>query len=177
MLGGNSLPPLTPLQILSEIQKNIDVQNFNITQKLVDELKTHHNNSLQRGLAGLIYAKALVADDQIESAETELRSLLEHFDSGVSWLARIRLVGLLLDLSRPAEVNELIPERIPPEWIALASDRKGDAFRALGKFDEAEKMWVRALNAYKLDNSQMSAAVMVSKKIATLRSEVIDAAE
>ena len=161
-------------RILSEIQENIDIQNFEITKKLIVELKNNYDDSLQRGLAGLMYAKALVADDQIEAAENELRSLLEHFDSGVSWLARIRLVGLLLDLRRPSEAAKLIPESIPPEWTALANDRKGDAFSALGKFDEAEKLWGKALKAYSLDSSQLVAANMVSKKLATLKSEVID---
>ena len=158
--------------LLINVEKNINNQNLSIALELLKKLSTKHENSLQRGLGGLIVAKALIADERKQDAEKEFRSLIKNTNSGISWLARIRLAGLLLDMNRPGDVLNIIPEDIPAQWAGLASDRRGDALQAIGRSKEAQKMWEKALVAYENDGLQLAAAKIVSRKIATINSSL-----
>ncbi len=158
--------------LLINVEKNINNQNLVIALELLKKLSTEHENSLQRGLGGLIVAKALIAEGRKQDAEKEFRSLINNTNSGISWLARIRLAGLLLDLNRPGDVLKIIPEDIPAQWIGLASDRRGDALQAIGRSKDAQKMWEKALVAYENDGLQVAAAKIISRKIATVNSSL-----
>lgn len=159
--------------LLINVEKNINNQKLDIAVELVKKLSAKHEDSLQRGLGGLMIAKALFAEGRKEDAEKEFRSLVTNSNSGISWLAKIRLAGLLLDMNRPGDVLDVIPEEIPTQWIGLASDRRGDALYAVGRNEDAKKMWERALIAYNKDGLQLAAAKIVSRKIATINSSLL----
>ena len=136
---------------------------------ITNELAKKYSSYPQRGLAGLVLSKALVFDDRQEEAEKQLRSLL-NIDSDVSWVARVRLAGLLLDMNKPVEALDILPEKIPPIWTGIVSDRRGDVLMALGKKAEARSAWVRALEVYSSDRAEGVARNMIMMKLATIDS-------
>ena len=119
-------------KLLSSVQEAVEEQKIDDAILITNELAKKYSSYPQRGLAGLVLSKALVFDDRQEEAEKQLRSLL-NIDSDVSWVARVRLAGLLLDMNKPVEALNILPEKIPPIWVAIVSDRRGDVLMALGK--------------------------------------------
>ena len=159
-------------KLLSSMQVAVEEQKIDDAILITNELSKKFSSYPQRGLAGLILSKALVFDDRNEEAEKQLRDLL-NFDSDVSWVARVRLAGLLLDMNKPVEALNILPEKIPSVWVGIVSDRKGDVLMALGKKDEARIAWSRALEFYGTDRAEGVARNMIKMKLATIDSSQV----
>lgn len=156
-------------KLLSSVQEAVEEQKIDDAILITNELAKKYSSYPQRGLAGLVLSKALVFDDRQEEAEKQLRSLV-NIDSDVSWVARVRLAGLLLDMNKPVEALDILPEKIPPIWTGIVSDRRGDVLMALGKKAEARSAWVRALEVYSSDRAEGVARNMIMMKLATIDS-------
>ena len=91
------------------MQEAVEEQKIDDAILITNELSNKYSSYPQRGLAGLVLSKALVFDDRKEEAEKQLRSLLD-INSDVSWVARVRLAGLLLDMNKPVEA--LVPQQV-----------------------------------------------------------------
>ncbi len=154
-------------KLLSSVEQSVEEQKIDDAILITNELSKNYASYLQAGLAGLILSKALVFDDRVEEAEFQLRKLL-NFNSEVSWIARVRLAGLLLDMNKPAEALEILPEEIPAIWTGIVSDRRGDVLLALGKKNEAKRAWLKALDGYGKDGAGGIAGNMVKMKLATI---------
>ena len=153
-------------KILTNLEKNIEAQNTDIALRLYQEISKDYPNTLQAGLAGLLIAKSLISDGQRDKAASILDELTKN--SQVKWLAIIRLSNVLLDLNRPGEVIEIIPEIIPDHWVGIVVDRRGDAFATLGDFESAKKDWLRALSFYDANPSNQDVTRFISRKLATI---------
>ena len=156
-------------KLLSSVQEAVEEQKIDDAILITNELAKKYSSYPQRGLAGLVLSKALVFDDRQEEAEKQLRSLV-NIDSDVSWVARVRLAGLLLDMNKPVEALDIFLEKIPPIWTGIVSDRRGDVLMALGKKAEARSAWVRALEVYSSDRAEGVARNMIMMKLATIDS-------
>lgn len=96
-----------------------------------------------RGL--LVAAQALQARGEHDAAADLLRWVADSSpDKALSYVARLRLAGLMLDLGRPDEGLRLL-DAAPPEFAALYADRRGDILLAQGKVEEAGTQWRQAL--------------------------------
>ena len=157
-------------KILTNLEKNLEGQNTDIALRLYQEMSDDYPNTLQAGLAGLLIAKSLISDGQRDKAASILTELTNN--SQVKWLAIVRLSNILLDLNRPGEVIEIIPEIIPDHWVGIIFDRRGDAFATLGDFESAEKDWVRALNFYNANPSNQDVTRFISRKLATIDASI-----
>ena len=157
-------------KILTNLEKNIEAQNTDIALRLYQEISKDYPNTLQAGLAGLLIAKSLISDGQRDKAASILDELTKN--SQVKWLAIIRLSNVLLDLNRPGEVIEIIPEIIPDHWVGIVVDRRGDAFATLGDFESAKKDWLRALSFYNANPSNQDVTRFISRKLATIDASI-----
>ena len=157
-------------KILTNLEKNIEAQNTDIALRLYQEISEDYPNTLQAGLAGLLIAKSLISDGQRDKAASILDELTKN--SQVKWLAIIRLSNILLDLNRPGEVIEIIPEIIPDHWVGIVVDRRGDAFATLGDFESAKKDWLRALSFYNANPSNQDVTRFISRKLATIDASI-----
>ncbi|OUW05752.1 MAG: hypothetical protein CBD16_00745 [Betaproteobacteria bacterium TMED156] len=157
-------------ELLASAEQAIGNQKISDAILITKELSENYSLYLHRGLAGLMLAKALVFDDRKKEAESELRDLINHNDVGISWVARIRLAGLLLDMNKPVDALDVLPEEIPDNWISIASDRRGDVLMVLGRKEAARKAWLKALNSYDEEGIGGLAGKMIRRKIATIDS-------
>ena len=156
-------------KLLSSVEVAVENQKIDDAILITNELSKNYSTYLQRGLAGLILSNALIFDDRQFEAESQLRELLT-VESGVSWVARVRLAGLLLDMNKPAEALDVLPKEIPKNWIGIVNDRRGDVLMALGKKVEARGAWLKALDGYDNNGADGVATNMIKKKIATVDS-------
>ena len=157
-------------KILTNLEKNIEAQNTDIALRLYQEISEDYPNTLQAGLAGLLIAKSLISDGQRDKAASILGVLIEN--PQVKWLAIIRLSNILLDLNRPGEVIEIIPQIIPDHWVGIVVDRRGDAFAILGDFESAKRDWLRALSFYNVNPSNRDITRFISRKLATIDASI-----
>ena len=157
-------------KILANLEKNIEGQNTDIALRLYQEMSEDYPNTLQAGLAGLLIAKSLISDGQRDKAASILDELTNN--SQVKWLAIVRLSNILLDLNRPGEVIEIIPEIIPDHWVGIVIDRRGDAFATLGDFESAKKDWLRALSYYNSNPGNQDVTRFISRKLATIDASI-----
>ncbi len=157
-------------KILTNLEKNIEGQNTDIALRLYQEISNDYPNTLQAGLAGLLIAKSLISDGQGDKAASILDELTNN--PQVKWLAIVRLSNILLDLNRPGEVIEIIPEIIPDHWVGIIIDRRGDAFATLGDFESAKKDWLKALNFYDANPSNQDVTRFISRKLATVDASI-----
>lgn len=157
-------------KLLSSVEEAVENQRIDDAILMTNELSKNYSSYLQRGLAGLILAKALVFDDRREEAELQLKQLL-NTGSGVSWIARVRLAGLMLDMNKPADALKVLPEgEIPANWTGIVSDRRGDVLMALGKKVQARNAWIKALDGYGKDGAGGLASSMIKMKLSTIDS-------
>ena len=156
--------------ILTNLEKNIEAQNTDIALRLYQEISKDYPDTLQAGLAGLLIAKSLISDGKQGEAVSILDNIIGN--SQVKWLAIVRLSNLLLDLNRPGEVIEIIPENIPDHWVGIIIDRRGDAFATLGDFESAKKDWLRALSFYTANPSNQDVTRFISRKLATIDASI-----
>ena len=152
--------------ILTSVEKNIEQQNIEVALRLYKEVSKNHPKTLQSGLAGLLIVKALISDGQRDEAVPILNELVDN--SQVKWLAIIRLSSVLLDLNRPGEIIDVIPEKIPEHWVGIVSDRRGDAYAAAGDFELARADWSRALDFYVQNPGNQEIIRFISRKLATI---------
>ncbi len=157
-------------KILTNLDKNIEAQNTDIALRLYQEISEDYPNTLQAGLAGLLIAKSLISDGQRDKAASILGELIKNPE--VKWLAIIRLSNILLDLNRPGEVIEIIPQIIPDHWVGIVVDRRGDAFAILGDFESAKRDWLRALSFYNENPSNRDITRFISRKLATIDASI-----
>ena len=112
----------------------------------------------------------MISDGQRDKAASILDELTDN--SQVKWLAIVRLSNILLDLNRPGEVIEIIPEIIPDHWVGIVIDRRGDAFATLGDFESAKKDWLRALSYYNANPGNQDVTRFISRKLATIDASI-----
>src|SRR5437868_3715485 len=66
------------------------------------------------------------------------------FDEGYKAVARLRLAALLVDAKQYDEALKQLAEGYPPEFEALAADRRGDVYSLQGKKPEAKNEYLKA---------------------------------
>jgi predicted negative regulator of RcsB-dependent stress response len=66
-------------------------------------------------------------------------------------LARLRLAGLLMEQKKYDEALKQLEGATAKEFAALVADRRGDAFKALDKLDEARAAYTQAWKAMSPD--------------------------
>src|SRR5690606_13555775 len=83
----------------------------------------------------------------LATAKSELQWVIKDGkDAEYQAVARIRLAGILLDEKTYDEGLTLLAAGYTTNFVALASDRKGDLLATQGKRDEARKAWQEALD-------------------------------
>ena len=126
-----------------------------------------HGGSAQAALAGLQMAKAHVASGDLAQAREALSVVSKKSPEEFSWVAKIRLAGVLLDENNPQAALEALSGKPPKELSPLVNDRKGDVYAALGRNDEARTAWKQAVEEF---SAQSPSKEIVQRKLRTVDS-------
>lgn len=140
-------------------------------QALVAELKTDYGHSAYTINAALINAGTAVKEGDLDSAEQELRWVLEQKpEAAVAEVARLRLSRVLLAQGNAqAALAEVTGQ---PEVDSLRSDYaelRGDSHLALGDIQAAREAYEVALNS--LNAQQQNRHTLLRSKLNNLPSE------
>jgi predicted negative regulator of RcsB-dependent stress response len=76
-----------------------------------------------------------------------LRSLLDMSGNAeLKQVARLRLARVMMYQDKPAEVLDLLADKSDTAFLARYSEASGDAYVALGRFDEAAEAYAVAIS-------------------------------
>lgn len=88
--------------------------------------------------AGLLAAKAYYEQGNVDAAKASLSWVAaKASDPAYQAIARLRLAGVLLETKAYDEALQQLSGGFPPDFTALAADRRGDILAAQGKKTEA----------------------------------------
>jgi predicted negative regulator of RcsB-dependent stress response len=108
-----------------------------LTQSLGD-MQSHYGGTWYAGQAALLAAKTLEDKGQAEPAMQALAWAAEHgAGDGLRAVARLRLASLQIGAKAYADAAKTLAANFPPEFEALAADRRGDLLMLQGKRAEA----------------------------------------
>ena len=95
--------------------------------------------------AGLVAGKVMAEKGKPDAAKAALQWVAESGkDEGYQALARLRLAGLLADAKAYDEALKQLAGSVPPQFEALAADRRGDIYNLQGKKDQAREDYTKA---------------------------------
>lgn len=95
--------------------------------------------------AGLLAARVLAEKGKPDAAKAALQWVAEDAsDAGLQAVARLRLAAVLVDAKAYDDALKQLSAGIPPEFEALAADRRGDIYSLQGKKNEAKAEYTKA---------------------------------
>lgn len=95
--------------------------------------------------AGLLMARVMEDKGNKDAAKAALSWVAEQAsDEGYQAVARLRLAALLVDAKQYDEALKQLSAGYPPEFEALAADRRGDIYNLQGKKAEARAEYLKA---------------------------------
>jgi predicted negative regulator of RcsB-dependent stress response len=111
--------------------------------------------------SGLLAARVLEEKGNKDAAKAALAWVAEHAsDEGHQAVARLRLAALLVDAKQYDEALKQLSATYPPEFEALAADRRGDVYSLQGKKADAKGEYLKAWKGLG-DNSEYRRLVEV----------------
>lgn len=120
--------------------------------------------------AGLLAGKVLAEKGKPDAAKAALQWVAdEGKDEGYQALARLRLAGLLVDAKAYDDALKQLASGVPPQYEALAADRRGDVYNLQGRKDQAREQYTKAWKGLEADPEYRS---LVEVKLTALGVDV-----
>jgi predicted negative regulator of RcsB-dependent stress response len=120
--------------------------------------------------AGLLAARILQEKGNNDGAKAALSWVAEQAsDEGYQAVARLRMAALLVEAKQYDEALKQLTASYPPEFEALAADRRGDVYNLQGKKADAKGEY---LKAWKGMSDQMEYRHLVEVKLTALGVDV-----
>lgn len=129
---------------LVAMESALTEQNIEKARVAYKALASDYGASTQAALGGLQFAKALSSAGEIAEARGVLEQVATKSADEFSWIAKIRLAGVLLDENNAKAALDALSGKPPKEFAGLVNDRKGDVHAALGNKEEARSAWKAA---------------------------------
>ena len=128
------------------LSENVTDGNLEAAEATVAELDSEYGNSSYAAQSKLAMARLYMDKNRDQDAADALNALLamngfEHLQD----VARARLAKILLYQGKPEDVLSLLEGQDNEAFAARYAEERGDAYVALGRFDEARTAYQAAL--------------------------------
>lgn len=134
--------------MFDEVEKLARSGDLQKTERAFSDMKERFASTIYAQQAALLVAQTTYAAGNPEAAKTALKWVVEKStDKGYASIARLRLSGMLIEAKAYDEALELLAGDIVEEFTALAADRRGDIYLALGKKSEAKLEYQKAFKS------------------------------
>lgn len=109
------------------------------------DIQDKYGRTVYAQQAGLLAGKVLAEKGKPDAAKAALQWVAtDAGDEGLQALARLRLAALLVEGKAFDEALQQLASGIPPQFEALAADRRGDIYLLQGKKDQAKAEFTKA---------------------------------
>jgi predicted negative regulator of RcsB-dependent stress response len=113
-----------------------------------EDLRQKYGSTTLAAQAGLLVGKARIDRADTEGAKKSLQWVADHAsDDGLKALARLRLASVLMNEKLFDQALAQLSQNFPPDFDAVAADRKGDIFVLQEKRTEAIEQYTIAYQA------------------------------
>lgn len=155
-------------QALQAMESALAGQDVDKARAAYKVLAADFGATAQASLGGLQMARALASAGQLAEARSVLEQVVREGGPEFSWVARVRLAGVMLDEGNAKGALEALGVEKPPrQFSPLVLDRRGDVQAALGHRDEARASWKTAADEFP---EQSTSREIVLRKLQTLDS-------
>jgi predicted negative regulator of RcsB-dependent stress response len=131
--------------LYDEIDRAAEALDSERATRIFADMKERYPRAVFTQQAGLVAARVAAEKGQSEAARESLDWVAQSGgEAEYRSIAKLRLAGLMLDLKRYEEALKLLDSIDGAEFVALASDRRGDILLAQGKSEEAKAAYQKA---------------------------------
>jgi len=130
------------------LSQAVQAKDTDKVSRVWTDLQQDLGKTAQAQQAGLLVARVMHEAGQTDAARQALKLVLERSqDEGLQAVARLRLAALELATGQAEAALSWLDTAWTGDFLALAEDRRGDAWQAQGKFDEARVAYRKAWEA------------------------------
>lgn len=132
--------------LYEQLVADVDGIEVEAAEAKAAEMYASYGDTVYAGQARLAMAKLYMSVSRDQDAADELAGLLgENGDSKLQMVGRLRLAKVLLYQEKPQEVVDLLQGYGGTAFAARYAEALGDAYTALGQFQEAREAYTAAL--------------------------------
>jgi predicted negative regulator of RcsB-dependent stress response len=152
--------------LYDEIERAAQGQDTSRLEDALSRMQDGYGSTVQACQAALLAARALYEAGKTEAARAALGWVArDGADAAYRALARLRLSALELEDGRPDAALSALEGEVPPSFVGLFDDRRGDILLVQGKDEEARRHFEVAWRALSADNPYRQ---LVEVKLASL---------
>lgn len=133
-------------RLFETLAEHVTDGDLDQAETVAAELATEYSNTSYAAQSRLAMARLYMDKNRDEDAATALRELLDMGGGNeLKPVAKLRLARILLYQDKAEEVVDLLENAEDPAFAALASEVLGDAYVALGRYEDAAEAYRTAL--------------------------------
>lgn len=133
----------------------LDEETVSTGRFITDQLKTDYSDSTYAHFAAMSMAKIAAQQGDLERAESELRWVMDNgVEESIELITRQRLARVLLGRDKPEEALSLLEDVDAGAHTSSYEEVKGDIYVAMGREDEAQQAYRRALDTTVADTDK-----------------------
>lgn len=156
--------------LYDEVERAVADRDAQRTERAFADLKDQYGSTTFAQQGALLASKGLFAAGATDKAKAGLEwAAGQSTDPALQAIARLRLSALALELKDPDGAAKWLDGVMPPEFAALAADRKGDIHMAKDQKSEARQAYQQA---FSLMNEQVEYRRLVEVKLNALGVDV-----
>jgi predicted negative regulator of RcsB-dependent stress response len=126
--------------------QDLDPKRLDALAAAAQKLKTEYDGTQYATLAGLMLARLAVARDDLDTAATELRAVMQDsHDKELAQVARLRLIRVLTAQEKYDAALTLADARVPDAMVGEFAEARGDLRFLRGEMDAARADYQTAL--------------------------------
>jgi predicted negative regulator of RcsB-dependent stress response len=133
-------------ELFSQLRGAVESSSLKDAKVFDEKLMADYDGTAYASLGALAMAKAYVGQDNLAEAENKLRWTMDNSSQQeIKEVARLRLAQVLIAMEKYDDALALLATELPPSYVSLIEELRGDALRAQGKLDEARAAYDKAL--------------------------------
>jgi predicted negative regulator of RcsB-dependent stress response len=132
--------------LYSQLEQAVAAGDAERARALQGQLVGDYSATPYAAVAEMTMARLAVENDDLATAELNLRSAIELADQEeIRELAELRLAYVLTAVGKAEEALGILDRDWNAAWTSLREELRGDAYQALGKLDAAREAYDKAL--------------------------------
>lgn len=134
-------------QLYEELQKAASAKDNGKVQRAATDMTARFGGTAYAQMAALAAAKSAFEANDLKTAKAQLQWVVDNGSTEeYKAIAKIRLVGILLDEKAFDEGLKILSGNFPEQFAGAVADRKGDILAAQEKVEDARTAYKLALD-------------------------------
>ena len=134
-------------QLYEELQKAVALKDNVKVLRAASDMQAQFSRTTYAQMSALTAAKIAYDANDAKNAKAQLQWVIDHgSEDEFKAIARVRLAGILLDEKAYDDGLKVLGADVPPAFVGVVADRRGDLLVAQGKPVDARTAYQAALD-------------------------------